>query len=137
MATTAAFQQQQESNRAMFGIEFTPEALDDLRLLRKGDQQRIIAGIESELPHQADQETRNRKRLRPNAPAEWELRIGSFRVFYDMDEENQMVKGDFDEEIARTRQNAKLMALLDERAKQSQTVPLDEVKRQLGLSKGS
>jgi hypothetical protein len=40
---------------------------------------------------------------------------------------------DFDHEIARTRQNAKLMALLDERAKQTQTVPLDEVKRQLGL----
>ncbi len=41
---------------------------------------------------------------------------------------------EFDEEIARTRQNAKLMALLDERAKQSKTVPLDEVKRQLGLT---
>jgi hypothetical protein len=36
-------------------------------------------------------------------------------------------------EIARTRQNAKLMALLDERAKQSQSVPLADVKRQLGL----
>jgi hypothetical protein len=41
---------------------------------------------------------------------------------------------EFDQEIARTRQNAKLMALLDERAKQTQTVPLDEVKRQLGLT---
>ncbi len=41
---------------------------------------------------------------------------------------------DFDEEIARTRRNAKLMALLDTRAKQTQTVPLDEVKRQLGLA---
>ena len=41
---------------------------------------------------------------------------------------------DFDEEIARTRRNDKLMALLDDRAKQSKTVPLDEVKRQLGLS---
>ena len=41
---------------------------------------------------------------------------------------------EFDREIARTRQNARLMALLDERAKQSQTIPLDEVKRQLGLT---
>ena len=40
---------------------------------------------------------------------------------------------DFDQEIARTRQNAKLMALLDRRAKQTRTVPLDEVKRHLGL----
>jgi hypothetical protein len=41
---------------------------------------------------------------------------------------------DFDQEMARTRQNAKLMALLDVRVKQRQTVPLDEVKRQLGLT---
>jgi hypothetical protein len=40
---------------------------------------------------------------------------------------------DFDEEIARTRQNEKFMALLDARAKQTHTVPLEEVKRQLGL----
>jgi hypothetical protein len=40
---------------------------------------------------------------------------------------------DFDEEIARTRQNAKCMTLLDTRAKQTHTVPLEEVKRQLGL----
>lgn len=41
---------------------------------------------------------------------------------------------DFDHEIARTRQHEKLMALLDERGKQPQTISLDEVKRQLGLS---
>jgi len=41
---------------------------------------------------------------------------------------------DFDQEMARTRQNAKLMALLDERAKQSKTVSLAEVKKQLGLA---
>lgn len=41
---------------------------------------------------------------------------------------------DFDHELVRTRQNAKLMALLDERAKQTKTIPLDEVKHQLGLS---
>jgi hypothetical protein len=41
---------------------------------------------------------------------------------------------DFDEELARTRRNAELMALLEERAKQTTTVPLDAVKRQLGLS---
>jgi hypothetical protein len=40
---------------------------------------------------------------------------------------------DFDHEISRTRRNAKLMALLDARAAQTRTVPLDEVKRQLGL----
>jgi hypothetical protein len=41
---------------------------------------------------------------------------------------------DFDRELTHTRQNAQLMALLEERAKQARTIPLDEVKRQLGLS---
>jgi len=44
------------------------------------------------------------------------------------------VDDDFDHEIARARRNAKLMALLDERARQTHTIPLDEVKRQLGFS---
>ena len=40
---------------------------------------------------------------------------------------------EFDREIARTRANPKLMALLESRAEQTETVPLDEVKRLLGL----
>lgn len=40
---------------------------------------------------------------------------------------------DFDHEIAHTRQNEKLMALLDERAGQTQTIPIEEVKRRLGF----
>ncbi len=41
---------------------------------------------------------------------------------------------DFDIEIAQTRQNEKLMALLEERAQQTRTVPLDEVNRRLGIA---
>lgn len=41
---------------------------------------------------------------------------------------------DFDWEMARTRQNAQLMAFLDERARQAATIPLNEVTRQLGLT---
>jgi hypothetical protein len=40
---------------------------------------------------------------------------------------------DFDHELALTRSNDKLMAFLDARARQTQTVPLDDVKRQLGF----
>ena len=36
-------------------------------------------------------ETRNRKELRPNEVASWELRIGRFRMFYDVDEEDRNV----------------------------------------------
>ena len=76
----------------MFRIELTPEAVEDLRMLRKFDQQQILTAIETQLPEQAAQETRNRKRLRPNQLAEWELRVGVFRVFYDVDLDDALVK---------------------------------------------
>jgi hypothetical protein len=41
---------------------------------------------------------------------------------------------DFNREIELTRQNKSLMEFLDLRARQTQTVPLEEVKVQLGLS---
>ncbi len=41
---------------------------------------------------------------------------------------------DFDLEIARTRQNAELMALLDERSREGQTFTLEEVEKKLGLN---
>jgi hypothetical protein len=40
---------------------------------------------------------------------------------------------DFEHEVVRSRQNAQLMSFLDERAKQTKTVSLEEVKRQLGI----
>ena len=41
---------------------------------------------------------------------------------------------DFNREIELTRQNRKLMKFLDHRAKQTKTIPLEEVKVQLGLN---
>jgi mRNA-degrading endonuclease RelE of RelBE toxin-antitoxin system len=76
----------------MFRIEFTPEALADLQALRKYDQEQIVGEIEGQLTHQATEPSRNRKRLRPNQLAEWEVRIGVSRVFYDVDIEQALVK---------------------------------------------
>jgi mRNA-degrading endonuclease RelE of RelBE toxin-antitoxin system len=76
----------------VFQIELTPEAVDDLRSLRKTEQKAVFSAIESQLPHQATEETRNRKRLRPNQLAEWEVRVDDLRVFYDVDAENGIVK---------------------------------------------
>jgi mRNA-degrading endonuclease RelE of RelBE toxin-antitoxin system len=75
----------------MFEIEFTPEALKDLKALRKFEQNEVIEGIESQLKNEPTIQTRNRKKLRPNAVAEWELRKGRFRVFYNVDDEVQVV----------------------------------------------
>ena len=68
----------------MYEVEFTAEARDDLKELRKADQVAVMAAIESQLKDQSTQETRHRKKLRPNPIAEWELRVGQFRVFYNV-----------------------------------------------------
>ena len=46
----------------------------------------IVAGVETQLAHEPLVETRNRKRLRPNPIAPWELRVRDMRVFYEVDE---------------------------------------------------
>ena len=71
----------------MFEIEFTSDAVDDLKSFRKSEQQTIFDQINGQLSYQPVTDTRNRKKLRPNDVAEYELRIGNFRVFYDVDEE--------------------------------------------------
>lgn len=76
----------------MFRIEFTPEAVDDLASMRTFDQRRLVTAMEIQLVHEPNRETRNRKQLRPNKLAEWELRVEAFRVFYDVLEDDGIVK---------------------------------------------
>lgn len=76
----------------MYDIEFTVEAIEDLKRFRKFEQQLIVDGIDEQLSNEPARETRNRKRLRPNSVAQFELRITRFRVFYDVDERKNLVK---------------------------------------------
>jgi mRNA-degrading endonuclease RelE of RelBE toxin-antitoxin system len=76
----------------MYELEFTQGAIDDLRFLKKHEQQQVITGIESQLLYEPAVETRNRKRLSPNKVSEWELRLGKFRVFYDVESAVRIVK---------------------------------------------
>lgn len=75
----------------MYAIDYSFESLDDPHFFRKSDQQEIVDAIDSQLGHEPTVETRNRKELRPNEVASWELRIGRFRAFYDVDEEERRV----------------------------------------------
>ena len=75
----------------MYEIEFTATALEDLTVFRKFDQQTIIDGNESQLQYEPEAVTRHRKKLRPNNVAAWELRLGKFRVFYNVDVERFLV----------------------------------------------
>jgi mRNA-degrading endonuclease RelE of RelBE toxin-antitoxin system len=76
----------------MYDIQFVPSAKEDLKSLRKFEQQQILDGIEKQLSHDPAVVTRNRKRLRPNETADWELRIGRFRVFYNVVETDSLVR---------------------------------------------
>lgn len=69
----------------MYQIEFTPEAVQDLRYLKKFEQNIIIDAIQTQLSYEPGIETKNRFRRNPPDIAEWELRIGIFRVFYNID----------------------------------------------------
>lgn len=76
----------------MFNLSFNANGNDDLKFLKKADQALIMDAIKEQLSNEPLQETRNRKPLRPNQLASWELRVaGAFRVFYDVEEENQEV----------------------------------------------
>jgi len=44
----------------------------------------IMEGIERHLTQQPLKETRNRKLLRPNPLAPWELRVENLRIFYEV-----------------------------------------------------
>jgi mRNA-degrading endonuclease RelE of RelBE toxin-antitoxin system len=74
-----------------FTLIYTPRARDHLKKLRKGDQQTIVDTTEEQLAHQPGVPTKKRKRLQENPLAPWELRIGDFRVFYDIHEEEEQV----------------------------------------------
>ncbi|WNZ26875.1 type II toxin-antitoxin system RelE/ParE family toxin [Leptolyngbya sp. NK1-12] len=67
-----------------FTIEITEEAIEDLEYFDKATRVMILDAIERQLSDQPLQETRNRKPLRPGSQFNWELRIGSYRVFYDV-----------------------------------------------------
>ena len=65
-----------------FAIQFSPAAESHLRALSARQQRTVLEAIQAKLRHQPDVQTRNRKPLRPNSLATWELRIGDLRVYY-------------------------------------------------------
>jgi addiction module RelE/StbE family toxin len=75
----------------MFEVVFTESAVADVQYLKKSDQNIVLDAIEQQLTKEPLVQTRNRKPLRPNDLSSWEARVGSHRVFYDVDETNQKV----------------------------------------------
>jgi mRNA-degrading endonuclease RelE of RelBE toxin-antitoxin system len=64
----------------MFEIRFSQDAERHLKGFSARDQRIIVGEVEQQLRHQPTVPTRNRKLLRPNPLATWELRVQQFRV---------------------------------------------------------
>lgn len=75
-----------------YEIIFEPDAVEHLQACSARDRKTILHQVEKQLSYEPGVETRNRKRLRPNPLAPWELRIGALRVFYDTYEEASCVR---------------------------------------------
>ncbi len=75
----------------MFEVMFTRSALGDIRFFRKTDQNVIYDAVARQLVNEALIESRNRKPLRTNDFSAWEMRVGAYRVFYDVDKPTSRV----------------------------------------------
>lgn len=76
---------------ASYRIEVTEEAKGDLSYYAAFERKIIVSGIREQLTHQPHVETKNRKLLRDNPIASWELRVGKYRVFYEMEDTTSTV----------------------------------------------
>jgi mRNA-degrading endonuclease RelE of RelBE toxin-antitoxin system len=68
-----------------FEVRFADGVKEHLLALTVPERVAVVEGIELQLTHEPLVETRNRKPLRPNPIAPWELRIGKLRVFYEVE----------------------------------------------------
>ncbi|HLO48776.1 MAG TPA: type II toxin-antitoxin system RelE/ParE family toxin [Kamptonema sp.] len=74
-----------------YRIEYSPESEAHLQYLTVRQQVIVLDAVDEQLMYQPTIETKNRKLMRPNPLAPWELRIGNLRVYYDVEEEPEAV----------------------------------------------
>ena len=74
-----------------YRIRAAPEIYDHLVRFNKHDQRLILDALPRQLGHQPTVETRNRKRLEANPIAPWELRVGRYRVYFEVQEEPERI----------------------------------------------
>ena len=68
-----------------YEIKYSDEAVEQLRRLRAFDRATVLDNIEQMLRVNPTTESKARvKKLRQPAPTEYRLRVGEFRVYYDV-----------------------------------------------------
>ena len=81
----------------MNALRFATSVATDLKRIRAFDRSRIIESMESQLLEEPTTPTRHRKLLVNLVPPwsgelpVWELRVGEYRIFYDVSEDEELV----------------------------------------------
>lgn len=82
----------------MYRILIVPEAVDELNEIPTFHRRQVEEAIDKKLKHEPTKETQNRKCLRSVVagfefePPLWELRVGEWRVFYDVEEKTVIIR---------------------------------------------
>ena len=75
-----------------YDIQYAETAVDDLRGLQRFDSQHILDEIGRQLAHQPTSVSRSRiKLMRQPFWSHYRIRVGDFRVYYDVDETARQV----------------------------------------------
>ncbi len=69
-----------------YRIEYDEDVELHLRALTARQRSIVLDAIDAQLAHQPTVETRNRKRMRANPIATWELRVRDLPVYYDVED---------------------------------------------------
>jgi mRNA-degrading endonuclease RelE of RelBE toxin-antitoxin system len=77
---------------AAYEIVFASAVEGHLKALSARDRRIVLDGIEELLGSQPGLKTRNRKPMRPNDLAAWELRLGDLRVYYHIARAERVVE---------------------------------------------
>jgi mRNA-degrading endonuclease RelE of RelBE toxin-antitoxin system len=72
-----------------YEIILSPEALDHLAGFAARQRRIILDEIELQLTNEPTRVTQQRKPMRPNPLASWELRVGHFRVYYQVEDDEE------------------------------------------------
>lgn len=81
----------------VYEIEIGAGAMEEIEGLRAFDGRRVLDSIREQLVHEPTVPTRNRKLIEgvdppfEAVPPVWELRVGEYPVFYDVNEEEKKV----------------------------------------------
>jgi mRNA-degrading endonuclease RelE of RelBE toxin-antitoxin system len=87
----SSFSQWAKRPAMAYSIEFSEDAQRHLHQLTARDRAILLDAVEQHLARQPTKVTRKRKLLRANPLATWELRVGQFRVFYNVEDEKLIV----------------------------------------------